>query len=56
VPGRSIRECARCLVAHGLSRRKLPERLEYAHALPPNAMGKVVKRELTARFVPREAV
>jgi non-ribosomal peptide synthetase component E (peptide arylation enzyme) len=44
------------LRAHGLSRRKLPEQLEYADALPRNAMGKVVKRELTAQFVRKESV
>ncbi|HVV08056.1 class I adenylate-forming enzyme family protein [Amycolatopsis sp.] len=35
---------------HGLSIRKLPEQLELIDSLPRNAMGKVVKRELTARF------
>src|SRR3984885_3640536 len=34
----------------GLSTRKLPEQLELVGALPRNAMGKVVKRELVARF------
>jgi acyl-CoA synthetase (AMP-forming)/AMP-acid ligase II len=38
------------LLAHGLSKRKLPEQLELVAALPRNAMGKVVKRELTSRF------
>jgi acyl-CoA synthetase (AMP-forming)/AMP-acid ligase II len=38
----------------GLSSRKLPEQLELAGALPRNAMGKVVKRELVARFVVKE--
>ncbi|TVT26116.1 cyclohexanecarboxylate-CoA ligase [Amycolatopsis acidiphila] len=38
------------LRAHGLSTRKLPEQLELVEALPRNAMGKVVKRELTSRF------
>jgi acyl-CoA synthetase (AMP-forming)/AMP-acid ligase II len=38
----------------GLSTRKLPEQLELAGALPRNAMGKVVKRELVARFVVKE--
>jgi acyl-CoA synthetase (AMP-forming)/AMP-acid ligase II len=38
----------------GLSSRKLPEQLELAGALPRNAMGKVVKRELVARFTVRE--
>jgi acyl-CoA synthetase (AMP-forming)/AMP-acid ligase II len=38
----------------GLSTRKLPEQLELVGALPRNAMGKVVKRELVARFVLKE--
>jgi acyl-CoA synthetase (AMP-forming)/AMP-acid ligase II len=42
------------LRAHGLSTRKLPEQLELVGALPRNAMGKVVKHLLTARFTPRE--
>lgn len=36
----------------GLSTRKLPEQLEVVDALPRNSMGKVVKRELRARFTP----
>ncbi|MCW2863586.1 MAG: putative O-succinylbenzoate--CoA ligase [Actinoallomurus sp.] len=35
---------------HGLSIRKLPERLELVDVLPRNAMGKVVKRGLVGRF------
>jgi acyl-CoA synthetase (AMP-forming)/AMP-acid ligase II len=42
------------LLAHGLSNRKLPEQLQIVAALPRNAMGKVVKRELTAQFTPKE--
>ncbi|SHN17684.1 class I adenylate-forming enzyme family protein [Cryptosporangium aurantiacum] len=38
------------LLDHGLSTRKLPEQLELVGALPRNAMGKVVKRDLTARY------
>jgi acyl-CoA synthetase (AMP-forming)/AMP-acid ligase II len=38
----------------GLSTRKLPEQLELVGALPRNAMGKVVKRELVARFLAKE--
>jgi acyl-CoA synthetase (AMP-forming)/AMP-acid ligase II len=38
------------LRASGLSTRKLPEQLELVDALPRNAMGKVVKRELASRF------
>jgi non-ribosomal peptide synthetase component E (peptide arylation enzyme) len=42
------------LLAQGLSTRKLPEQLELVAALPRNAMGKIVKRELTAQFTPKE--
>ena len=42
------------LLGRGLSTRKLPEQLELVGALPRNAMGKVVKRELTARYRPQE--
>jgi acyl-CoA synthetase (AMP-forming)/AMP-acid ligase II len=42
------------LRALGLSTRKLPEQLELIGALPRNAMGKVVKRELTAQFTLKE--
>jgi acyl-CoA synthetase (AMP-forming)/AMP-acid ligase II len=38
----------------GLSTRKLPEQLELVSALPRNAMAKVVKRELVARFLLKE--
>jgi cyclohexanecarboxylate-CoA ligase len=40
---------AHCLAA-GLSRRKLPERLEIVDVLPRNPTGKVVKYELQARY------
>ncbi|KQC37480.1 class I adenylate-forming enzyme family protein [Frankia sp. ACN1ag] len=38
------------LRAQGLNIRKLPEQLELVPELPRNAMGKVVKRDLRARF------
>jgi non-ribosomal peptide synthetase component E (peptide arylation enzyme) len=38
------------LRADGLSIRKLPEQLELVGELPRNAMGKIVKRDLTSRF------
>jgi non-ribosomal peptide synthetase component E (peptide arylation enzyme) len=40
---------AHCLAA-GLTRRKLPERLEVVDVLPRNPTGKVVKYELQARY------
>jgi len=44
------------LVTHlrreGLNPRKLPVQLEFVDALPRNAMGKVIKKELTAQFRP----
>jgi non-ribosomal peptide synthetase component E (peptide arylation enzyme) len=39
-----------------VSNRKLPEQLELVGALPRHAMGKVVKRELVARFLVKETV
>jgi acyl-CoA synthetase (AMP-forming)/AMP-acid ligase II len=44
------------LRSRGLSTRKLPEQLEYVEVLPRNAMGKVVKRELTVQFARKETV
>jgi acyl-coenzyme A synthetase/AMP-(fatty) acid ligase len=41
--------CAQ-LLAGGLNKRKLPERLEIVAELPRNAMNKVVKRELREKF------
>jgi acyl-CoA synthetase (AMP-forming)/AMP-acid ligase II len=38
------------LDARGLSTRKFPEKLEIVGELPRNAMGKIVKRELTGQF------
>jgi non-ribosomal peptide synthetase component E (peptide arylation enzyme) len=38
------------LTGKGLSRRKLPERLEVVDALPRSPAGKVVKRDLVERF------
>jgi non-ribosomal peptide synthetase component E (peptide arylation enzyme) len=38
------------LAASGLSTRKFPEQLEVLGELPRNAMGKIVKRDLTRRY------
>jgi len=46
----TLAELCAHLRAQGLSTRKLPEQLELVGALPRNAMGKIVKRELAARF------
>jgi acyl-coenzyme A synthetase/AMP-(fatty) acid ligase len=51
-PSPSLDELCQHLLSAGLSKRKLPEQLEIVTALPRNAMGKIVKRELTARFAP----
>jgi non-ribosomal peptide synthetase component E (peptide arylation enzyme) len=40
------------LLSSGLSKRKLPERLEIVDELPRNAMRKVLKAELRRRFIP----
>lgn len=54
----SLTELCDHLLAEGLSKRKLPERLELIDALPRNAMEKVRKPELARRFtnplIPRE--
>jgi acyl-CoA synthetase (AMP-forming)/AMP-acid ligase II len=50
----SLDDLCRHLLVLGLSKRKLPEQLELVSALPRNAMGKVVKRTLTAQFTPKE--
>lgn len=36
----------------GLAKQKIPEQVEFVDALPRNAMGKVLKRELQKRFDP----
>jgi non-ribosomal peptide synthetase component E (peptide arylation enzyme) len=38
------------LLAQGLSKRKLPERLEVVDDFPRAASGKIVKRALRTRF------
>jgi acyl-CoA synthetase (AMP-forming)/AMP-acid ligase II len=50
----SLDALCRHLLSLGLSKRKLPEQLELVSALPRNAMGKVLKRMLTAQFTPKE--
>jgi acyl-CoA synthetase (AMP-forming)/AMP-acid ligase II len=50
-PGRSATdEELRAHCARELARYKVPERIWFADALPRNAMGKVVKRELEPLF------
>ncbi|MCG8589771.1 MAG: AMP-binding protein [Proteobacteria bacterium] len=46
----SFEEMSQHLLAHDLMRQKLPEQLELASELPRNATGKVLKRDLIARF------
>jgi len=46
----SLAELAAHLTAQGLSRRKLPERLEVVEDFPRTASGKIVKRALRDRF------
>jgi acyl-CoA synthetase (AMP-forming)/AMP-acid ligase II len=43
-------ELAAFLEARGLARQKIPEQLELVELLPRNASGKVLKRELQARY------
>jgi cyclohexanecarboxylate-CoA ligase len=46
----SLGELTDHLTAHGLSRRKLPERLELVEDFPRTASGKILKRALRERF------
>ena len=41
---------AEWLRGRGLAAQKLPEQLELAQALPRNASGKILKRELQQRY------
>jgi acyl-CoA synthetase (AMP-forming)/AMP-acid ligase II len=50
-----LAELARFLGERGLARQKIPEQLERIAALPRNASGKVLKRELRARFAGSQA-
>jgi non-ribosomal peptide synthetase component E (peptide arylation enzyme) len=43
-------QMAAFLKAAGLTTHKLPEQLEVVEALPRNPTGKVIKRDLVARF------
>jgi cyclohexanecarboxylate-CoA ligase len=49
----SLAELTAYLTAHGLSRRKLPERLEVVDDFPRTPSGKIVKRSLRERFTPK---
>jgi cyclohexanecarboxylate-CoA ligase len=49
-PAPTLAEIASSLTAAGLSRRKLPERLEIADDFPRTASGKVLKRALRERY------
>jgi len=46
----TFKEMTDFLTAQGLITRKLPEQLEFVDALPRNPTGKILKRELQARF------
>jgi acyl-CoA synthetase (AMP-forming)/AMP-acid ligase II len=46
----TLAELTAHLGASGLSTRKFPEQLEVIGALPRNALGKIVKRDLTSRY------
>ena len=46
----SLPELADFLRERGLMLQKIPERLEVVEELPRNASGKVLKRDLVARF------
>ena len=46
----TLAELETFLVADGLARIKVPERLEIIDAMPLNPTGKILKRVLRARF------
>ncbi len=46
----SLETMAAHCTARGLSRHKIPERLELIEALPRNLTGKVLKTELRSQF------
>src|SRR6266446_6925892 len=48
----TLAELCAHLRAAGLNPRKLPVQLELVTELPRNAMGKVMKKELKAQFLP----
>jgi acyl-CoA synthetase (AMP-forming)/AMP-acid ligase II len=50
----TIAELAQHCIASGLAKQKIPEQLEVVAELPRNPMGKVLKHELRARFVPHD--
>src|SRR5207247_8552650 len=49
-PPPKLEDLCEFLLGKGLSKRKLPERLEVVDALPRNPAGKVVKTELRDRY------
>ena len=54
-PAPTLEELETFLLADGLARIKIPERLEVIEAMPLNPTGKILKRVLRARFEPMAA-
>jgi acyl-CoA synthetase (AMP-forming)/AMP-acid ligase II len=48
----SLVELAEHCRSNGLAIQKAPERLEIVDAIPRNSMGKILKQDLRARYVP----
>ena len=46
----SLADLAEFCRGRGLANQKIPERIEIVDALPRNALGKVLKRELRATY------
>ena len=46
----TLTDLAQHCAANGLAKQKVPEQIEFVDALPRNAMGKILKQELRARY------
>ena len=46
----TIADLAQHCAANGLAKQKVPEQIEIVEALPRNAMGKILKQDLRARY------
>ena len=49
-PPLTLVELARHCAENGLAKQKVPEQIEFVDVLPRNAMGKILKQELRARY------
>jgi len=49
-PTLTLADLAQHCAANGLAKQKVPEQIEFIDVLPRNAMGKILKQELRARY------